>query len=72
MNILSKFTYRFYCIKRQKKSKIRVQVKYKGQNMPFFSLMPNRMKNGSYLTQWHNKDFLKHQISFPLSKVNEL
>ena len=29
MNILSKFKNRFYFIKRQRKSKIRVQVKYK-------------------------------------------
>ena len=37
MNILSKFKYIFYCIKRQRKSKIRVQVKSIVQKRPSFS-----------------------------------
>ena len=56
MNILSKFENRFYCIKRQMKSKTRVQVNTKFKT-DHFSLMPNKMKNESYLTQWHSEDF---------------
>ena len=37
MNILSKLKYRFYSIKRQRKSKTWVEVKYKVQNRPSVS-----------------------------------
>ena len=65
MNILSKFRYGFYCIKRQRKGKIWVQVKYKVQNRPFFS-------HAKHNKQWVIIRVSKISNNFALFKVNQV
>ena len=44
------------------------QMKRMVQNRPFYSLIPSRMKNESYLTQWHTKGFQNMKLVCLYSK----